>query len=525
VTAATGTVEALPLEVSPPGAATRSERRSLDRSSGLILGAVALLPVVAYLWVALHRIGYPYELEWLEGGAVSIVQRAHAGHSLYVAPSLHYVPWPYPPLYFWVSAGVAPVTGVGFLALRIVSFTASLGTFGVLFTLVSAQTRDRVAGLCAVGLFAASFRLTGAWMDIGRVDSLFLLLLLLAALVARRAGSWRGGALVGALVFLAFFTKQTAIVAALPLVAWLVVRRPRVGAAALGTLVVLVVGSTLVMNALSHGWYGYYVFGELSHQPLVSAAVTGFWTHDLVDPLGIALLVGAAGVVGRWTSRRIGSSSRLDLLGFDLAVVLGLVGASWVGRIHSGGSDDVLIPAAAGVALLVGHACADLRRAAPGGWRWLATIAFAGLLLTQVDQLRYPLSAQIPTAADRRAGDQLVAGLRRLPGPVVVLDHPWYAALAGKDTSAQGEAINEVLRSADDRGRTALLRDLPTAISSPAVGAVVLDAPEDERGFAGALEREFVATPAPLISGRAFYPVTDLGLRPTELFVRRTVLR
>jgi hypothetical protein len=161
----------------------------------------------------------------------------------------------------------------------------------------------------------------------------------------------------------------------------------------------------------------------------------------------------------------------------------------------------------------------------PGGWGWLATIVLAGLVLVQVDQLRYPLSAQIPTAADRRAGDQLVASLRRLPGQVVVVDHPWYAALAGKGTSAQGEAIREVLRSGDDRGRTALLRDLPTAITSPAVGAVVLDAPEDEWGFADAVERQFVAAPSPLISGRVFYPVTDLGLRPTELFVRRTVPR
>jgi len=448
------------------------------------------------------------------------VQRVHTGHALYVQPSLHYVPWPYPPLYFWVSAGVAQATGVGFVALRLVSFAASLGTFAVIFAIVRSDARDRVAGLCAVGLFAATFRLTGAWLDIGRVDSLFLLLFLLAALVARRASSWRGGVAVGALVFLAFFTKQTALAAALPLLAWLLVRRPRVGASALGTSAVLVVGSTLVMNALSHGWYGYYVFGELGHQPLVSSAFIGFWVNDLWHPLGIALLVGVAGVLGRWTSGR-GGKLRPDLPGLDLVVVLGLLGASWVGRVHSGGSDDVLIPAAAGVALLVGHACAAVRRSPPR-WRLLATALLAGPLVVQLVQLRYPLSAQIPTAADRRAGDQLVATLRRLPGQVVVLDHPWYAAIAGKGTSAQGEAINEVLRSSDDRGRTALVGDLPGAIASPEIGAVVLDSPEDERGFADALGRAFVAAPAPLLSGRAFYPVTDLGLRPTELFVRRT---
>jgi hypothetical protein len=524
VTAILGAAEAAPSEGSD-GHAWRADRdrarRLLDRSSGFVLGCIALVPIGNYLWVALQRIGYPFELEWLEGGSVSIVQRASEGHALYVQPSLHYVGWPYPPLYFWVSAAVAHVTGVGFLPLRLVSFTATLATFGVIYALVrSTPGSSALAGLCAVGVYAATFRLTGAWIDIGRVDSLFLLLVLLAVLAARRAATWRGGVLVGALVFLAFFTKQTALVAALPLLAWLLARRPRVGVAALGTSAVLVVGSTVAMNAVSDGWYGYYVFGELAHQPIASSWVTQFWSHDLLQSLGVGLLVGAAGVGGWWARGREAKFCP-DVLGLDLAVVLGLVLASWVGRLHSGGWDDVLIPAAAGVALLVGHGVAGLRGATPPRWRWLTTALLVGPLVVQLGNLRYSLSAQLPTAADQRAGDQLVATLRRMPGQVVVLDHPWYASLAGKATSAQGEAINEVLRSSDERGRDALLRELPRSLASPGIGAVVLDAPEDDRGFADTLRRDFVASPTPLVSGNVFYPVTDLRLRPTELFVRR----
>ncbi|TMM20138.1 MAG: glycosyltransferase family 39 protein [Actinobacteria bacterium] len=509
----------------PPGDDIRPRwGRRLQRAPGVVLGSVALLPVGAYLWVALHRLGYPFELEWLEGGAVGIVQRAAAGHGLYVQPSLHYVPWPYPPMYFWTSAAVAHVTGVGFLALRLVSFTASLATFVVIYILVRSGTSDRVAGVCAVGLYAATFRLSGAWLDLGRVDSLFLLLFLLAVLVARRARSWRGGIAVGALVFLAFFTKQTALVAALPLLGWLLLRRPRVGAAAAGATGVLVIGSTPVMNALSHGWYGYYVFDELSHQPFVAGAVAGFWTHDLWQPLGVALLLGVAGVLARLATKVSPLHGR-GMLGFDLAVVLGLVVAGWVGRLHSGGWDDVLIPAAAGAALLVGHAVAALRRASPFRWRWLVTAVLAVPLVVQLDQLRYPLAAQIPTAADHRAGNQLVASLRHLPGQVIVLDHPWYATLAGKGTSAQEEAIYEVLRSGDDRGRRVLLRDLPGAVASPAVGAVVLDNGDEARGFAAVLARDFIEVPVPLVPGDALYPVTDQRVRPTLLFVRRTAPR
>jgi hypothetical protein len=234
----------------------------------------------------------------------------------------------------------------------------------------------------------------------------------------------------------------------------------------------------------------------------------------------VALLLAAAAVLGPWAIRRRWPF-RPDVLGFELAVVLGLVGASWVGRLHSGGWDDVLIPAAAGVALLVGHAVAALRRAPPVRWRWLVTGLLAAPIALQLGQLRYPLAAQIPTAADHRAGDLLVATLRHLPGRVIVLDHPWYATIAGKGTSAQEDAIFEVLRSGDDRGRRVLLRDLPGAIASPAVGAVVLDDTDDERGFADVLRRDFVQVPAPIMSGAAFYPVTDQKLRPTVLFLRR----
>jgi len=58
-----------------------------------------------------------------------------------------------------------------------------------------------VAGLLAAGMFAATFEVGGAWLDIGRVDSLFLFLLLAAVAAARRATTWQGGALVGLLVF------------------------------------------------------------------------------------------------------------------------------------------------------------------------------------------------------------------------------------------------------------------------------------------------------------------------------------
>ena len=69
--------------------------------------ALAAVPMLLYLWIALHRLDYPYELDWMEGGSVGNVGRVLAGHSLYVAPSLKFVGWTYPPLYWLACAAVA----------------------------------------------------------------------------------------------------------------------------------------------------------------------------------------------------------------------------------------------------------------------------------------------------------------------------------------------------------------------------------------------------------------------------------
>jgi 4-amino-4-deoxy-L-arabinose transferase-like glycosyltransferase len=172
-----------------------------------MLGILAALPIVRYLWVVAHRITFPFELEWMEGGSVEVVRRVLEGHGIYGPPSMGFTPWPYTPLYFWVAAAVSKVTGAGFLPLRIVSVGASIAVLWLLYRIVTAATGDRVSGLLASGIYAATYSLSGAWADIGRVDSLFLAFAIGAIAVARRAQTPRAGVLVGFLFFLSFFTK------------------------------------------------------------------------------------------------------------------------------------------------------------------------------------------------------------------------------------------------------------------------------------------------------------------------------
>ena len=536
-------------------ATSRSSRLSwatFTRAARAVTVVAALVPIGLYLYVALRRIGYPYELEWLEGGAAEIVRRAAEGHSLYVAPTLHFVPYPYTPLYFWTSAAVAHVVGTGFLPLRLVSLLSSLGALALLYRLVRAETGDRVAGLVAAGLFAATYWLSLAWLDIGRVDSMALLLTLLAVVAGRRALRaptgpllvWRrrglspracqieAGVVLATVSFLAFFTKQSALLALAPMLLVVGVRRPWAGLSALGVLVLEVVGSTVVMDRLTGGWYGYYVFDELRHQGLMDSVWRTFVPDDLLLPLSGALVLGVLGLALAFLRRRPRSSSW-----FWAAVVVGFVGSSWVARLHSGGAPDVLITAYAGVALLAGLgfavfqqevpalvARAGARLGARNGLdrmvRALAAAALAATVVVEVVALHYPVAPRLPNGPDLRAGAHLIRLIEQRPGEVIVLDHPWYETMAGKAAFAQGEAVNDILRAGPSPARTDLLRSIETTLASPGVRTVFLDSPGDLDLVPG-LRRWFRLGPPVFACYQCFFPLTDLPVRPYKMYVRR----
>ncbi len=447
----------------PAGRAARGPAPLLDR----LVPAAALLYTIAYAVVALLRIPYPYELEWMEGGMLAQVQRVIHGQPIYAAPSPGYIPFDYTPLYFVVAALPARALGEGFAALRLVSFAASLGCLALLVALAWRLTASVSAALLAAGLFAATYRLSGAWLDLARPDSLFLLLVLAAILALRegRAG-WRGGAVSGALLGLAFFTKQTALIVAIPLALHALFTDRRRCAAFAGVLAALVAGGSLLLNASSGGWYGYYVFGVAAGHSIDPGLILRFWTSDL-PPLALATMAGAAFLLLPAPEGRPGAR------GFHAAVAAGLMGSAWWLRMFRGSYDNALMPAYAGVALLAGlgwHALRE-RFVAPGpagpdrepGERRAAA--------------RRNPADQLPTRADRRAGDQMVEHLRGVPGAVLVPSHPYLAVRAGKPEHFHEVALTDVLGR---RGRGALERALSDSIDASLRGhrwaALVLDA-------------------------------------------------
>ena len=237
--------------------------------------------------------------------------------------------------------------------MRLVSFAASLAVLVLLALIVRRAGGSTVAGIVAAGLCAATFRVSGAFADTARVDSLLLAFLLAAVLVGMRARTWRGGVALGAVLLLGFLTKQNALIVAAPMLLWLLVRRRGVGVGATVTLGAGVVGSTIVGSLVTDGWYARYVLFQLPSQSWSLRWVWDFWLQDLVIPFAVALVV--IGVLALTGLTRAGTAPRWrfrlgDQRAYLLACAVGMLLASWVARLHEGGYANVAMPAQAAVA-------------------------------------------------------------------------------------------------------------------------------------------------------------------------------
>src|ERR1041384_2907106 len=93
-------------------------RPAPDRAFAGAAAVAALLAIGVVLVLVALRIGYPFELEWMEGAMVDHAASVRAGLPIYCPPSPEHVSFLYTPLLFQLGALVSFVTGMGFLAPR-----------------------------------------------------------------------------------------------------------------------------------------------------------------------------------------------------------------------------------------------------------------------------------------------------------------------------------------------------------------------------------------------------------------------
>ena len=479
-----------------------------------VLAGASVWYIGSYLVVALLRIGYPFELEWMEGAVATHVLRILNGQPLYASPSIHFVPFIYAPLYFYVSAGFASAIGFSLFPLRLVSFLSSLVCFAIIYAFVRRETGSRFFGLLAAALFAATFRTAGAWLDVARPDSLFLTLSLAGLYLTRSCESGLGLAAAGVLFALPFHTKQTALFIALPVMAWSISTRRGRSLPLITAFAVLTAGVAVLLNSVFHGWYKYYVLDLPSHQPLLRTWLLRFWTKDLCLTLPVAFGLAVVLLVRRCP----GFESRGRF--FCLLGGAGMVAAAWFGRMHRGGYDNALLPAYAGLAILGAVCMWNLTRthAAAGSGRKALTIAVYSACAFQFGLLWYDPAGQIPSRQDAQAGREMVAALAAFPGDIFVPQHGYISELAGKHSFAHQMAICDLLSAGPSEVGNRLLSEIARAIEQHRFSAIVLDHPF--------LLQEAILTHYRLQyrtfnADNVFWPRTGMKTRPERILVPR----
>lgn len=471
-----------------------------------LFAALAVLAITQLVYLMLSRIQYPYELEWMEGATVDTFARVLRGGVLYTAPNIDYIPPIYGPAYFYLGALFPLTLGVNLFSARLLSVLATLGILAVLYHWVRREKGSAAAGLVACGLFAISFEALGGWFDLARVDSLYLLLVLLGAYSLRFASTWRGLIVSAVCLSLATFVKINAVFVLIFLIPFVLLTFRKRAVWWLGALALIGGGVTALFTLISGEWFLYFVLARSTPDIVPPSDWLTFWTQDLAR-LWLALILGLGCIA--WLAR----TKQLDRFRFYVYFALGMLLAAWVARVHHGSWVNADFTAYAVVILLAGIGLSRVVAALRTQPRsWLAAAA-ALLVAAQFWTLRYDSSAHLPTAADAAAGNAFVDRLAQVQGDVLLFAHGDYPRMAGVPAAESGwlMIMNHGERTGAKAGFDESVRG---AIAQQRFSVIVTDnAVYLHEDYLDALNTNY--QPQDLrFDGRAFFPVEGQQTRP-----------
>jgi 4-amino-4-deoxy-L-arabinose transferase-like glycosyltransferase len=478
-----------------------------------LLGGLAIALVGLYAGVLLVlvgvRLGYPFELDFIEGGTLAQAWRMARGLPVWLPPNREFVPYAYTPLFAALAAIPLPWTGPVLWPLRLISVLAT-GAAAVILWWVGRRLAGALLGVLCAGLFLAGYDIVGGWYDLARVDSLFMALALGGMALAAdggppdRAGAghrWSvgRGAVAAVLLALAFFTKQTALGFAVAVAVWVFVAQGwRAGVWFSAVYGALLAAGIWALSLGSAGAFGSVVLFLATAEPIEVPRLVRFVTHELLGrmpPLLLLLLYAA------WQSRRApGAAAWLRAnpwLWFALVALL----LSALQRARPGGALNSLLPLYTLLCLAPALAWAarppriDALRPAQRTVAWLDRPLWRVVMLLIVGQLllaRYDPRQHYPTPAMRAAGEHLVARIAHAGGPVWVVDQPSYNLLAGQEPAVSLNA----LYAARHRAIDPLPPDLVEAIEQKAFAFILTSDSVFalEPAFAELLHRHYVET-------------------------------
>ena len=437
-----------------------------------ILVAVSVVLVGTLAFTVSGRITFPYCLEWIEGAMVDHVARVLDGSGLYVEPSISFVPLIYSPLFYWVSAAAATVVGLGYLPLRLVSVAAVVATLVCIVLFVRKEGGRWPAAMAAAALYAGTFRLSGAFFDIGRVDSLSVCLFLWATFFVRFGKGAKSSVAAALLFALCYLTKQSLLAMAGPMALYLLWSDWKRALWFVAVAAGAVVGADLTINTLTDGWYWYYTHSVPQGHLVVWRAAAKYIRTELLAPFALAYAVALWLFVSRQPLGK--PNGRV----FYALLLAGLLVVVLVSRLHSLSYYNVVMPLHAGIAVIVG---VGLRAAQAStrqpGFQLHTERAITAVAIAQLATLLWDPEPDIPSEHDRVEGDAWVAKVAAIPGPVWVTHRGQMGELAGKGRRATMMAMVDIIRSRANynNAKERLREDVAVALQEQRFERIIID--------------------------------------------------
>lgn len=426
-----------------------------------LLLITALLYAVLFVYVAYTRILYPQEIKWMEGGILDQVLRVLEGRHIYAEPSWQFASYLYTPLYYYLSAAVSFFSGENFVAMRLVSTASSLLTALLIGLIVHREAGSRTAAWIAGCAFLAATRFTDFYLDAGRADPLFLALALSYVWFARYHLTLAGQLTAAVLGTLALLTKQTAVIACVP-IALFMFASMRGGI----RYIVPVTGVTLASLALltlyisSDGWFAYYAFELPSeHRYQWEIFPRLLYSQFLTNYAGVILLAIAAVALAPadWWRRQT----------FASLLFLTLAAAAFLPYMHTGSAPNVLLPLQAGCAILLGISLAKLEQ--HRGYVIALVVAwlqFAAFFYLPADTL--------PNRINENRAKQLVACMAAFPKPVLNTRTGFLWRQAGTEPAIHEPAAADIFRTGASEENAAMRAALAERVQSQYYSALFL---------------------------------------------------
>ncbi len=423
--------------------------------------------VLLFLFSAALRLVYPYEVEWNEGAVLDHAIRVITGKPIYAAPSLDFTSFVYTPFYYYVTALVMKIGGVGLWAGRSISILSTLVTAAIAGKVVYKETRSSLLTYTSITLYLAFYHITGFFYDIVRMDALAVLLVassVYAVLYVRR------GHLIAVLcAALAYFTKQQMFFI-IPAIAVGLAFQNKKQALRFSVLSVgLILLGTVAFNMGTNGWYRFYT--------LTIPGIKGAWDFSWITAieffpkwifgaLGLFTLViiGAIVLQGKKNSR--------DCLSILWAAYLMALLSSAISIGNSGGYQNVFMPLTLMIAILfplsicwISNALPKRPELAPG----LILLAFLSLTYNPLGEKMLFASAH-----QRQGGEEFMKKLREIPGDVWIPFHGYIGSLAGKPMHVHFMAMNDALVP-HDSSSAQFQREIDSSLAAHRFSAIILD--------------------------------------------------